>query len=425
MMMTPPFDDDETIAFPEAENQPVGAATTHRSMPSSTPTNGTFAKVLLGLVAFSVVASVLMPLLQPAPQKIEDTNTSKTEAEQLKAVKTSLRALKEDRLALIHLNGAIDSSGGEGGLFSEEAMAQTVRKALDAAAEDDKIRGVLLVVNSPGGTVGMSQELSNAVKRLKAVKPVVVSVTDLCASGGYYTAVAADKIIVNEGSLIGSIGVIIHATNMKRLLSDKLGIDDMTIKSGKYKDILSQNRPMRDDERAMLQELVNESYQVFLKTVLDGRLDKVSADKRPALEARLRAVADGRVTTGTQAVKIGLADSVGDWHKAKEVLNALAVERFKLSDNTQLELEPFSADNDSVLHLLGLSSSTGLNATPFKTVTGLGVLATLLGVIHPATGATATPALQADAGTIGGGALLPSPATFIQHHQNQPLWFYQ
>lgn len=422
MMMTPPFDDDETVAFPEAENQPVGA-TTIQQQAIPVGSNGTFAKVLLGLVAFSVVASLLMPLLQPAPQKIDNTTTGKTDAEQLKAVKTSLRALKEDRLALIHLNGAIDSSGGEGGLFSEEAMAQTVRKALDAAAEDDKIRGVLLVVNSPGGTVGMSQELSNAVKRLKAVKPVVVSVTDLCASGGYYTAVAADKIIVNEGSLIGSIGVIIHATNMKRLLSDKLGIDDMTIKSGKYKDILSQNRPMRDDERAMLQELVNESYQVFLKTVLDGRLDKVSADKRPALEARLRAVADGRVTTGTQAVKIGLADAVGDWHKAKEVLNALAVERFKLSDNTQLELEPFSAESDSVLHLLGLSSSASLNATPLKTLTGLGVLATLLGTVHqPAT--TAAPTLQADA-AVTADALLPSPATFIQHHQNQPLWFYQ
>jgi protease-4 len=422
MMMTPPFDDDETIAFPEAEHQPVGTVTQQRTIPSNAAPvgNGTFAKILLGLVGLSVIVGLLMPLLQPVQSRGDGASTTsgKTDTEQLKAVKTSLQALKEDRLALIHLNGAIDSSGGEGGLFSEEAMAQTVRKALDAAAEDDKIRGVLLVVNSPGGTVGMSQELSNAVKRLKAVKPVVVSVTDLCASGGYYTAVAADKIIVNEGSLIGSIGVIIHATNMKRLLSDKLGIDDMTIKSGKYKDILSQSRPMRDDERAMLQELVNESYQVFLKTVLDGRLDKVSADKRPALEARLRAVADGRVTTGTQAVNIGLADAVGDWHKAKEVLNTLAIERFKLSENTQLELEPFSNSKDALLDMLGLSSaSTAAMPSP----AGLGLLGRLIGVLQqPRTANT----LQADV-SAPTATLLPAPATFIQHHQNQPLWFYQ
>jgi protease-4 len=328
-----------------------------------------------------------------------------------------MKAVKADHLALIKLDGAIDSSSSEGGLFAEEAGAQQVRKALDAAAEDDKVKGVLLLINSPGGTVGMSQELNYAVKRLKKTKPVVVSITDMCASGGYYTAVAADKIVVNEGSLIGSIGVIIHATNMKRLLSDKLGIDDMTIKSGKFKDILSQSRPMREDERVLLQGLVDESYQAFLRTVLEGRLDKVPPAEKSALEARLRAFADGRVTNGSSAVKIGLADQVGDWHDAKETLNKLALTYFNLKSDTVLDLEPFTTSSDSFLDLLGLSSSANRSAGLMQTGV-LGKLGQLLSQKPAMESATAMQALLAKQ------AGMPK-ASFLEAHENQPLWFYQ
>jgi protease-4 len=384
----------------------------------------TFAKLLLGLVALSVVVGGVMPLLVPPVSHPvttgadADATAIKTDSEKLKAFKKAMKAVKEDHLALIRLDGTIDSTAEGGGLFTEAAGAQQVRKALDAAAEDEKIKGVLLVINSPGGTVGMSQELNYAVKRLKKTKPVVVSITDMCASGGYYTAVAADRIVVNEGSLIGSIGVIIHATNMKRLLSDKLGIDDMTIKSGKFKDILSPTRAMRTDERILLQGLVDESYQTFLKTVLDGRLDKVSAAEKPALEARLRAFADGRVTNGASAVKIGLADQVGDWHTAKETLNQLAQEFFNLNDDTVLPLEPFNNAENALFDILGISSSVNRSAGLVQS----GIVGTLGELLSQ------KPSMDASTATVQ--ALLAKQASmsstsFLQNHENQPLWFYQ
>jgi protease-4 len=412
MMM--PYTEDDHADLPE-DLRPA------RKRPAQQPVGqNTFAKLLLGLVALSVVVGFVMPLLQPPNRQANgdiDATAVKTDIEKLKALKGAMKAVKEDHLALIRLDGAIDSTASEGGLFAEEAGAQQVRKALDAAAEDNKVKGVLLIINSPGGTVGMSQELNYAVKRLKKTKPVVVSITDMCASGGYYTAVAAYKIVVNEGSLIGSIGVIIHATNMKRLLSDKLGIDDMTIKSGKFKDILSPSRPMRADERVLLQALVDESYQTFLKTVLDGRLDKVPPAQKSALEARLRAFADGRVTNGSSAVKIGLADEVGDWHDAKETLNKLALTFFNLKSDTKLELEPFTAASDSLFDIFGLSSSSNRSVGCVQSGL-LGKLGELLSQKPSVESSMAAQALLAQQSG------MPS-ASFLQNHENQPLWFYQ
>lgn len=415
MMMMPYTEDDHADLPEDLRPHPKASRPSQQALGQNT-----FAKLLLGLVALSVVVGFIMPLLQPSSHQANgdvDATAVKTDVEKIKALKTAMKAVKADHLALIKLDGAIDSSSSEGGLFAEEAGAQQVRKALDAAAEDDKVKGVLLIINSPGGTVGMSQELNYAVKRLKKTKPVVVSITDMCASGGYYTAVAADKIVVNEGSLIGSIGVIIHATNMKRLLSDKLGIDDMTIKSGKFKDILSQSRPMREDERVLLQGLVDESYQAFLRTVLEGRLDKVPPAEKSALEARLRAFADGRVTNGSSAVKIGLADQVGDWHDAKETLNKLALTYFNMKSDTKLELEPFTTSSDSIFNILGLSSSAN-TPTGFMPTGVLGKLGQLLSQKPAMESATAMQALLAKQ------AGMPK-ASFLETHENQPLWFYQ
>ena len=204
---------------------------------------------------------------------------------------------------------------------------------------------------------------------------------------------------------------------MKRLLSDKLGIDDMTIKSGKFKDILSQSRPMREDERVLLQGLVDESYQAFLRTVLEGRLDKVPPAEKSALEARLRAFADGRVTNGSSAVKIGLADQVGDWHDAKETLNKLALTYFNMKSDTKLDLEPFTASSDSIFNILGLSSSANTPAG-FMPTGVLGKLGQLLSQKPAMESATAMQTLLAKQ------AGMPK-ASFLEAHENQPLWFYQ
>ena len=174
---------------------------------------------------------------------------------------------------------------------------------------------------------------------------------------------------------------------------------------------------MREDERVLLQALVDESYQTFLKTVLDGRLDKVQTDKRAALEARLRAFADGRVTNGSSAVKIGLADEVGDWHDAKETLNNLALSFFNLKSDTKLELEPFTTNSNGLFDIFGLSSLS--NRSKGFIQSGLvGKLGELLSQKPSMESSMAAQALLAQQSG------MPS-ASFLQNHENQPLWFYQ
>src|SRR5690606_18211158 len=118
-----------------------------------------------------------------------------------------------DRLAYIVLDGMIMEGVDEGALFSSESSAMKARKLLYFAAKDNRVKGVLLRINSPGGTVGMSQELYNAVLAVRKTKPVVVSMGDLAASGGYYTAAAADRIVANPGTLTASIGVILQSVS--------------------------------------------------------------------------------------------------------------------------------------------------------------------------------------------------------------------
>ena len=202
----------------------------------------------------------------------------------------------KEHIALVDLSGMIVMNTEEKGLFESESNAVMARKALDAAAEDDSVKGVLLRINSPGGTVGMSQELNAAVKRASKKKPVVASLGDLAASGGYYTACAADKIVSNPGTLTASIGVIISTMNLSELLNKKLGVQAVTIKSGKFKDVLSPYRAPRPDEMVLIQNLVNDSYQDFLNTVVEGRTRFMDNDAEKATRAaKIKAVADGRM----------------------------------------------------------------------------------------------------------------------------------
>lgn len=299
-----------------------------------------------------------------------------------------LTPLSGPRLMAIDLSGPIMMASEDGGLFSKgDSNAVTARKGLQEALEDDAVKGVLLMINSPGGTVGMSQELHRAVQRLARKKPVVAYMGDMAASGGYYAACAATQIMANPGTLTGSIGVIISTLNVKTLMQDKLGVRAYTIKSGRYKDILNPYRDMSSDERALIQSLIDTSYQQFLGAVIEGRTRNLrDARARHAREASVRAVADGRIVLGTQALQAGLVDALGDVSDAHTLLNRMAQERFHL---------------------------TGEDTLPLKTYDRQSSLAEWLGFTHDS---------AAQQGSAGLAKAVTSVLPMSLQYPNQPLW---
>ncbi len=181
--------------------------------------------------------------------------------------------------------------------------------------ESDHVKGVIVRMNSPGGVVGPSQEIYAELKRVREVlkKPVVVSAPSLMASGAYYAAVAADKIIVNPGTLMGSIGVIMEFANVQKLL-EWAKLDMFQIKAGAFKDAGSGLRPMLPPERAYFQGLLDEVHQQFKTAVGEGR----------KLEGKvLDEYTDGRIFNGETAVKVGLADSIGTFEDARRMLGEM------------------------------------------------------------------------------------------------------
>lgn len=181
-------------------------------------------------------------------------------------------------------------------------------KNLDKYAENDKVKAVVVEINSPGGAVGPSQEIYAAIKSIREEfkKPVICVTTGLMASGGYYAAAACDKIVAAPGSIVGSIGVIMEFANLEKLY-DWAHIGRYTITSGKFKDSGAEFRAMRDDERALFQSMIDEVYGQFKKTVMESRGLK---------EDVMLEYADGRVFTGATAVKLGFADSEGFYKDA-------------------------------------------------------------------------------------------------------------
>jgi protease IV len=183
-------------------------------------------------------------------------------------------------------------------------------------AKDEHIKGVLIEINSPGGVVGPSQELYSELKRVRDEfkKPVVVASSALLASGAFYAAVAASKIYVNPGTLVGSIGVIMEFANLQKLY-DWAKIERYSIKTGAYKDSGAEYRPMREDERRVFQSMADEVLTQFVEAVAKGR----NLDREV-----VRPLADGRVFTGEAALKLGLVDKVGTFEDARREAGQLA-----------------------------------------------------------------------------------------------------
>jgi protease IV len=199
------------------------------------------------------------------------------------------------RIGIIEAKGAIGESGGQG------IDADKIVKQLKKYEKDDDIRAIVLRVDSPGGSVAPSQEIYDAVKRVKAKKKVVVSMGNLAASGGYYISAPADKIYAEPGTLTGSIGVIFMHFNVRGLL--EFGkVEETTLKSGKYKDTLSPFRPIQDTDREEIQGISDDIYGQFVKAVADGR---------GIPEEKVREIAEGRIYTGRRAKELKLVDELG------------------------------------------------------------------------------------------------------------------
>jgi protease-4 len=203
-----------------------------------------------------------------------------------------------DKVAVVEIKGVV-------------ADAEPTIENLTNFTKDDSVKALVLRIESPGGGVSPSQELYEEVRRTVQKKPVVVSMGAVAASGGYYIAAAAQKIYANPGTITGSIGVILQFTNLEELFR-KIGFRMEIVKSGPYKDVGNPAREMTPEERAYLQDLIDNVHQQFVRAVAQGRRME---------EEKVREVADGRIFTGEQAKELGLVDELGD---LKDAINAAA-----------------------------------------------------------------------------------------------------
>jgi protease-4 len=219
---------------------------------------------------------------------------------------TLLEGTRGPKIVLIEISGVISDSE-ERPTFSlgeRPSLVAETKNVLERAAADDSVGALLLRINSPGGSVAASDTLYHEIKAWKDEnkKPVFAFFNGIAASGGYYTAMAADHIVAHPAAVTGSIGVVMPGLSIEGLM-DKYGVADQTLTSGPFKDTGSLFRDMRPDERAQLQSVIDDLYRRFTTVVAQGR---------PGLDpAKIRALADGRVYSADQALAAGLVDELG------------------------------------------------------------------------------------------------------------------
>jgi len=205
-----------------------------------------------------------------------------------------------DRVGLVRIEGAIFESGD-------------IIKQLEGFRKDDDIKAIIMRINSPGGSAAASQEIYQAVKKAASEKPVIASMESVAASGGYYVALGATKILANPSTITGSIGVRMEHVMLKDLLNwAKIHVE--TLKSGKFKDMGSSDRPLTPEERKLLDAILEDIHNQFKEAVVESRhIERAQIDK----------IADGRVFTGREAFALNLVDKLGGYIEAVEVAKEL------------------------------------------------------------------------------------------------------
>lgn len=219
-----------------------------------------------------------------------------------------------DKILLITLRGVI--SGFEPGSYSETTV-DDIKVQLRQAAEDEEIKAVVLHIDSPGGEVTASDTIYNAVRKFRdeKKKPVVMYLGSMAASGGYYVACGGSHLVANETSFTGSIGVIMQSLKYKTLF-DKVGLEFVTFKSGKFKDMLSGSRDLSDEEKDYVQKMVMQTYDKFVGIV--------AKERKLPLDELKNGIADGRVLSGKDALAEKLVDQVGEVEDAYAKAAALS-----------------------------------------------------------------------------------------------------
>lgn len=209
----------------------------------------------------------------------------------------------DQRIALLSVDGTIQDVGASTAWSAVQYDHQNFLSQLESILYDESVQAVVLYVNSPGGGVIESAEIHEKLVEIKEQRniPIYVSMGSYAASGGYYISAPADKIFAHRETITGSIGVIMQSYNFSEL-ANNLGIEFETIKSGEHKDMFGGTRPTTPEEKAMVQEMINESYESFVDVIEQGR---------GMSEADVKKVADGRILGGSQAVEAGLVDQLG------------------------------------------------------------------------------------------------------------------
>ena len=236
---------------------------------------------------------------------------------------TSSTELKPANLQEIQLSGPI-------------LNADAILKEIETAQKDTKIKGVLLNINSPGGSVPPSIEIAYAIRALKEHKPVVVYASGIMASGSYYSAIYANRIIANPGSIVGSIGVIMESANIEELMKT-IGIETQIVKQGTYKEAGTPTRKWTAEERAELETLTKDTYDLFVKDVAEARGLQISDSK---------SYADAHIFSAKRAKEVGLIDDVGVKGQAKAEVEKLAKVTdpvWKEKDKLESFMEQFAA----------------------------------------------------------------------------------
>ncbi|HWK23799.1 MAG TPA: signal peptide peptidase SppA [Ureibacillus sp.] len=253
------------------------------------------------------------------------------------------------RIALLSVDGTIQDVGSSTPFSTVEYDHQNFLSQLETIMEDQSVQAVVLYVNSPGGGVIESAEIYEKLIEIKEQRniPIYVSMGSYAASGGYYISSPADKIYAHKETITGSIGVIMQSYNFSELASN-LGIEFETIKSGAHKDMFGGTRPTTDEEKAMVQEMINESYEEFVDVIEKGR---------GMSEAEVKKVADGRIMGGSQALKAGFVDEIG----TLEDTIAAVREDFGLED---AELFEYDAGLGGLTSMLGMKVGSLFGTSP-------------------------------------------------------------
>ncbi|MDQ0272107.1 signal peptide peptidase SppA [Cytobacillus purgationiresistens] len=208
------------------------------------------------------------------------------------------------KIAVLNVSGAIQDTGDSSSVFATSTYNHSsFMKSLNHVKDDNTVKAIILRVNTPGGGVVESAEIHDKIVQIQEEKekPVYISMGSMAASGGYYISAPADKIFASADTMTGSLGVIMQGINISGL-AEKYGVDFNTIKSGEYKDIMSQTREMTEGEHKILQDMINNAYDGFVDVIAKGR------DMSPE---QVKKVADGRIYDGRQAKELNLIDDFG------------------------------------------------------------------------------------------------------------------